>query len=947
MGNEMGNNNTSGLREEENISQEKARGEPAPADNIKEQNVAVPAAASDDSKDANRKEKGIGVGDHDADDRNLEGEEEETKKVEAQENSLQETVKTNHEDVEGDNHVVPPAVDGNSNGQGKDLATSADLESLEASQAENQKHEDKEEDDTKPEAKELDLQETARADDAGGENCVTPVAEGEDSNGKQTGLASAGSEDIGDQLDNMTSEGSSEKENTKDEAQEKSIQEARNTCLEQSLQETASEDGAQAETHVIPAAEGEDCDNKEAVLASPDSEEVSDHLGKMASEERSEQVKAEDYTPSEALKVERIPNEGVSEEDSEIKPVSSKNSEDHQKLQDLNQDENLSGAREQQIERENSVKKENEGTADSAPDAPVSASIEAVPQEHAGLKADEHEMARLHDDQSVQDCNGMQKSVDTVGSKENGHISYTSISNYLGESVSSDPDEEVEKEMCEFLVKEMASTEPVSSEEKLEVEDEDGIQNNSGNITAKISDLENGVGNKGNGETATEMDVIGNNSLESKLEDFLADISTTIHLEDSKPEEKCVVLTEEIILPRKESENGESKLDHFQSQSSAEPTEESIPDVENAAASEFMMIESGSENKEKDYQFEGAKMAEDEASEEQQWDTQKEDPLFPNPALIPADDFSLIDQRCEEEEEEEEEPKEKRIIEEIGEKTSDTCPSGNNTEITKERKEQPTSFLNPSLVFQAFSENQHQNNEVGTEKVQSSKQDSQFAGQNHESYSKFFGTEDSTFVTKHLTEENVVSFVELAGEKPLQNISQHTEGMERISSESSPDSINIIHSQMQKSPSFNLDLRINSRPVESDETPLLFQDKATIERSPNQADVPSAKPVVNVKNEQDSFPYEEIPVEEKVVALERSYSEKSRTPFLGFLKDEEEEEEETSNLITPKKEENHSAAKQKISVSVKEVSSALTKGKEKRKHRPSFFFGTCMCCATV
>ncbi|GLT99506.1 hypothetical protein SLE2022_169430 [Rubroshorea leprosula] len=941
MGNEMGNNNTSGLREEENISQEKGRGEATPADNIKEQNVAVPPAASDDSQDANRKEKGIGVGDHDADDRNLEGEEEETKKDEAQENSLQETVKTNHDDVEGDNHVVPPAVDGNSNGQGKDLATSADLESLEASQAENQKHEDKEEDHTKPEAKKLDLQETARADDAGGENCVTPVAEGEDSNGKET---SAGSEDIGDQLDNMASEGSSEKENTKDEAQEKSIQEARNTCLEQSLQETASEDGVQAETHVIPAAEGEDCDNKEAVLASADSEEVSDQLGKIASEERSEQVKAEDYPPSEALKVERIPNEGVSEEDSEIEPASSKNSEDHQKLQDLNQDENLAGARQQQIERQNSVKKENEGTADSAPDAPVSASIEAVPKEHAGLKADEHQKAKLHDDESVQDCNGMQNSVDTVGCKENGHISYISISNYLGESVSSDPDEEVEKETCEFLVKEMASGEPVSSEEKLEVDDEYGIQNNSGNITAKISDLENGVGNKGNGETATKMDVIGNNSPESKLEDILADISTTIHLEDSKPEEKCIVLTEEIIVPRKESENGESKLDHFQSQSSAEPMEESKPDVENAAASEFMMIESDSENKEKDYQFEGAKMAEDEASEEQQRDTQKEAPLFPNPALIPADDFSLIDQRCEEEEEE---PKEKRIIEEIGEKT-DTCPSGNNTEITKERKEPPTSFLNPSLAFQAFSENQHQNNEVGSEKVQSSKQDSQFAGQNHESYSKFFGTEDSTFVTKHLMEENVVSVVDLAGEKPLQNISQHTEGMERLSSESSPDSINIIHSQMQKSPSFNLDLRINSRPVESDETPLLFQNKATIERSPNQADVPSAKPVVNVKNEQDSFPYEEIPVEEKVVALERSYSEKSRTPFLGFLKDEEEEEEEeTSNLITPKKEENHSAAKKKISVSVKEVSSALTKGKEKRKHRPSFFFGTCMCCATV
>lgn len=53
------------------------------------------------------------------------------------------------------------------------------------------------------------MQETARADDAEGENCVTPAVEGEDCNGKEAGLASAGSEDIGDHLDNMTSEGPS------------------------------------------------------------------------------------------------------------------------------------------------------------------------------------------------------------------------------------------------------------------------------------------------------------------------------------------------------------------------------------------------------------------------------------------------------------------------------------------------------------------------------------------------------------------------------------------------------------------------------------------------------------------------------------------------------------------------------------------------------------------
>lgn len=53
------------------------------------------------------------------------------------------------------------------------------------------------------------------------------------------------------------------------------------------MQETAREDEVQTETHVILTAEGEDCDDKEAVLASADSEEVSDHLEKIVSEERS------------------------------------------------------------------------------------------------------------------------------------------------------------------------------------------------------------------------------------------------------------------------------------------------------------------------------------------------------------------------------------------------------------------------------------------------------------------------------------------------------------------------------------------------------------------------------------------------------------------------------------------------------------------------------------
>jgi putative N-acetylmannosamine-6-phosphate epimerase len=41
-------------------------------------------------------------------------------------------------------------------------------------------------------------------------------------------------------------------------------------------------------------------------------------------------------------------------------------------------------------------------------------------------------------------------------------------------------------------------------------------------------------------------------------------------------------------------------------------------------------------------------------------------------------------------------------------------------------------------------------------------------------------------------------------------------------------------------------------------------------------------------------------MEEKVITLERSDSEKSRTPFIGFLK---EEEEEAQIVVTPQKQE--------------------------------------------
>jgi hypothetical protein len=168
------------------------------------------------------------------------------------------------------------------------------------------------------------------------------------------------------------------------------------------------------------------------------------------------------------------------------------------------------------------------------------------------------------------------------------------------------------------------------------------------------------------------------------------------------------------------------------------------------------------------------------------------------------------------------------------------------------------------------------------------------------------------------------------------------ESVGRFSTESNPDNLN-IHVQMRKSPSFDLDLRIEARSEESDQTPLLYQDKTTIESSSNQAKVSLQSPRLLPHYNQESLRAK--PVEEKVITLERSDSEKSRTPSLGFLK-----VEEAHVLVTPTKQDNHAAAKKAAkdlwNSRTKEVASASPKAKEKHKRRTSLF-GQCMCCATV
>ncbi|KAK7279291.1 hypothetical protein RJT34_24338 [Clitoria ternatea] len=149
----------------------------------------------------------------------------------------------------------------------------------------------------------------------------------------------------------------------------------------------------------------------------------------------------------------------------------------------------------------------------------------------------------------------------------------------------------------------------------------------------------------------------------------------------------------------------------------------------------------------------------------------------------------------------------------------------------------------------------------------------------------------------------------------------------RLSAESNSDNPN-LSCQMQKSPSFNLNLRMEARPEESDQTPLLHQDESANESlSKINTSLNLISPMPH--------PHEEMPVEEKIVMMERSYSKKCKAPFIGLLK----EEEEAHLLVMPQTHDNLAGA-------TKEVSSTSPKGKEKRKPRSSFF-SSCMCCTTV
>ncbi|OMO99637.1 hypothetical protein COLO4_13184 [Corchorus olitorius] len=989
MGNEMGNN-TSGLQVEDNITQEKSQQEVAAADDVKGQNNLVPLAQDKDSqgKETEFASADVGREDHNVDEQKSYDKEfkEDNMKTEG-EKPLQEAGRT--DDVEGQNHEVVASEDANSNlevaepnddkqsqdekgedsnripetnkqslqeavtneAKGQDHLVpmaaevtkfhdnetelnSTEPDSMTSPCVDNQKQDEKEDNSTNLEAGEKSLQEAASENEVKHQADLV-LAPGEENNHEtETGLVS--NEDKKEEDSKIKDEANSKSSNeavnmTNDvERQDHLVPPIENETglvstdpegtadshIDSPKHDEKGEDKENDETHertptieshaddigvknsIIPASEGEDSNNfgEEAELASSDPVVSGlEHTLDNQTLEGQEQGETELHPPAESTKVEAKPSQEISEGREMQTASQTKNLEDHEMHQESNSEQNLSETV-HHFENQNPMMTEDEGARNSISDAVSSTSHDLAPhQEPSVLEPEQSKLAETGTEQQGEACNEPQKSEHMVipsltsPDKENGVISDCVESTEMVESAFVDSSPQVEKGMGDILVEEKATKE-LSNEERIELED----GNNINDIATTRTDLPNGFGAKCNGELPSEINSIRNDSPESQVEATVSDEAQNFQQEVSKTNGNFLVPGQNAILAREEAENGDIKKSHCKTQSvesmeqsnGNESKEGSKPDEPKASQPQFMM--NGYESEEKRCLLDTNC---DSNSKGSQFDEAK---IVENGHHV---DVSINNQ-----------------IEPTKEQQKDS--SGKEVHLVTDTAMVPTGTF---LKHQEYKEEESEEKKIIEEIVEKD--------------------EDSV----------PIGNTTLRREKPaIANVDHYQqETVGRLSNESSPDNIS-IHAEMRKSPSFNLDLRIDARPEESDQTPLLYQDKTTIDDSfSSQADhVTLGKVTVsNTEYKENSFQYEEaMQVEEKVVTLERSDSEKSKTPFLGFLK---EEEEEAQLLVTPKNQDNPSATnKAAIKVSIKEVASASQKGKEKRKPRVSLF-GTCMCCATV
>lgn len=855
---------------------------------------------------------------------------------------------------------------------------------------------------------ESSVKEAGQADGKEVENHTASLAEVKDHSEKENGAATNVPNGAADpHVANQTSREREEKETEDQPPAESPTVEVKSNATEESHESSEMQPNSvsndsrehdkllgntdgEGENNTVPVSEDKDYQEKEIDgFSSGVPKEAEDpHIVNQISDEREQETEV--VPPAESPKFEVKTNNEAGSEVCDTQPTSpSKHSEHPEIQQESNLKENLLQISDHHLEKQTSIKKEEEGTETSTSEA-VQLSHDPDPQEFGDSKFDQPELASIHVDPPTQDSNNsLHIHEDFLGSnlnctsEKNGDAIGTNISKDMNEIVVSGSNLEVDIGKDDFTLKERTAEE-VSCEDRLGIEDRDETGNDIGEKSVIKSDLLNGVGAKCNGEIPTKKSPISTISPKEESEVTCMDESQNPQTGVSEPTDDCIVLAAETALAETESEPVENKPSDCLIHSCDESVKESKIDSEKLSQSESLMIGTEGENNQEGVEdficcggnkdsIEEAKVAkngglvdehsndQNAASVEHSEDTQKEVEMVPDSGTV-STDSALVD--CKREEASEE----GQVFEEAEDKTK-TSYGNENSKDARENGEQcipPVEQEEVSLTKAPLSlfqpQDNQQNNEMQSENIQNG--NDSIPELKPEINGEFLVTEGSPFDSKKSMAETLTPVAESAIEKPNQDISQHTaetmmapaeanaqvnnvsdqnadaqESLGRLSTESNSNNSN-TQAQIQKSPSFDLDLRIEARTEESDRTPLLYHDKTATEDFSGEQDVSLGSPIARA---QDKLQCHAMPVEEKVVRMERSDSDKLKTPFLGFLK----EEGEAPIIVTPQVHGNNAAAKradkESSNLHAKEVTA---NSKEKRKPRSSLFT-TCMCCTTV
>ncbi|KAM5552872.1 hypothetical protein ABKV19_025212 [Rosa sericea] len=711
-----------------------------------------------------------------------------------------------------------------------------------------------------------------------------------------------------------------------------------------SLLGSTEENDTNEENQIGAEVEGNDFHEKVAYLATDDRKTIEDSCIENQTSRTKEQEDTEVHPLGELPQVTMESTE-VWKEDDEVQPVTLLSDSGHEEPIDQKKKENdiQAGNMQYQLDKQDCLKKEDEE------DGTISTSHALEAKESKCVESNQQELVTIHDDQSLEVGSGsLPGSKDCLGpsftSEANGDVLDTETLKNMEESADSSTDPALERgdalaleqKACEELLK--------SSEEQFETKDQEEVENGFTNITQIASYDLVGLVNNCNVELPTEVNLI--DSPKSEPEAFLVSNS---HLEVPEPKDKCIILKEEIRITGKELENGEKKHYTNQIQPSLQSGMESEPDCDKSSEPQFesTMVEPTHERSETVSVISplSNKVVEDdnlvlmrlnnqhEASEDQcyQESERKLEVVLELGIISPEltiphfshKEEELVGKRTVQEREDNTEPLLANEMEETERTEQDCMPPeedtvfGNETaqsindsipEVKQENSGEFFATENPTIDFTSW---------IAEALVSMNNLEAEMLGQQVTQHNEAHQAEAAAAESKTLAEVETSSVSVSSGSETLENVGRSS----TVSTESDPDNLNIVHIQIQKSPSFSLDLQNEARTEESDSTPLLYQDKAEIESSASQG--------------------------EKVITLERSESEESKTPFLGFLK---EEEETHVVVVAQNKHENHSPSKNskrnlRDSVTGKAAPTS-SKGKEKRRNRASLF-SNCLCCATV